>query len=340
MTPRAPQAPRFRRTAWWKWAAVGLMALSTAGCLRKGAADITGSIPNPQQATPEIWRRQSDIWGPRFEANPADPMAAISYAQALRALDQRPQAVAVLQQAAIRNPNNREVLAAYGKTLADVGRYKEASQVLSRAHTPERPDWRILSAQGAVADQTGDHVLAQQYYESALKLAAGGAERPLESRIVLRADETPRRRGARAAAGSGQSQGGRPRAAEPGARPWPPGQVSGRRSGPQAGSLGRRDDRHDSGSSRRRLRQRTPSCSSGKTSLPQPIGRVERDYFRFITWMIAGVRMTTKSTGRKNRIIGTVSLGGSAAAFFSASFIRISRLSWASTRSACPSGVP
>ena len=171
MTPRAPQAPRFRRTAWWKWAAVGLMALSTAGCLRKGgAADITGSIPNPQQATPEIWRRQSDIWGPRFEANPADPMAAISYAQALRALDQRPQAVAVLQQAAIRNPNNREVLAAYGKTLADVGRYKEASQALSRAHTPERPDWRILSAQGAVADQTGDHVLAQQYYESALKL--------------------------------------------------------------------------------------------------------------------------------------------------------------------------
>ena len=104
MTPRAPQAPRFRRTAWWKLAAVGLMALSTAGCLRKGAADITGSIPEPQQATPEIWRRQSDIWAPRFEANPADPMAAISYAQALRALDQRPQAVAVLQQAAIRNP--------------------------------------------------------------------------------------------------------------------------------------------------------------------------------------------------------------------------------------------
>ncbi len=50
--------------------------------------------------------------------------------------------------------------------------------------------------------------------------------------------------------------------------------------------------------------------------------------------------MTAISTGRKNRIIGTVSFGGSAAAFFSASFMRWSRLSWASTRSAWAIGVP
>jgi Flp pilus assembly protein TadD len=151
-------------------AAIGLVALSTAGCLKRGAADITGSIPNQQQATPEAWRRHADAWGPRFEANPADAPAALNYARALRALDQKPQAVAVLQQAAIRNPNHTEILAAYGKALSEVGRYKEASEVLSRAHSPERPDWRVLSAQGAIADQTGDHALAQKYYESALKL--------------------------------------------------------------------------------------------------------------------------------------------------------------------------
>src|ERR1700722_3303048 len=39
------------------------------------------------------------------------------------------------------------------------------------------------------------------------------------------------------------------------------------------------------------------------------------------TLMPVGPRMTTNSTGRKNRIIGTVSFGGSAAAFFSASFM-------------------
>ena len=47
-----------------------------------------------------------------------------------------------------------------------------------------------------------------------------------------------------------------------------------------------------------------------------------------------------KITGRKNSTIGTVSLGGRAAAFFSASDMRMSRFSWASTRSAVPSGVP
>ena len=56
--------------------------------------------------------------------------------------------------------------------------------------------------------------------------------------------------------------------------------------------------------------------------------------------MPVGPRMTTNSTGRKNRIIGTVSFGGSAAAFFSASFMRMSRFSCAITRRLWPSGVP
>src|SRR4029077_17525755 len=56
--------------------------------------------------------------------------------------------------------------------------------------------------------------------------------------------------------------------------------------------------------------------------------------------MPVGPRMTTNSTGRKNTIIGTVSLGGSDAAFFSASFMRMSRFSCAITRRLWPSGVP
>jgi Flp pilus assembly protein TadD len=97
----------------------------------------------------------------------------MAYARALRANDQHAQAVAVLQQAAIRNPKHLALLAAYGKALADAGRLKEAAEVLARAHLPEKPDWRILSAQGAVADQLGDHATAQRYYEAALKIAPG-----------------------------------------------------------------------------------------------------------------------------------------------------------------------
>ena len=156
-------------------AAVGFLALSAGGCLKRSIADVTGSIGSAgtSASTAEGWRRQSEVWGAKFDANPADATAALNYARALRALDQQTQAVAVLQQAAIRTPNHQGLLAAYGKALADVGRFKEAADVLSRAHAPEKPDWRILSAQGAVADQMGDQPLAQKYYEAALKIAPG-----------------------------------------------------------------------------------------------------------------------------------------------------------------------
>ncbi len=42
--------------------------------------------------------------------------------------------------------------------------------MLGRAHSPEDPDWRILSAQGAVLDQLGRYEEARQYYASALKI--------------------------------------------------------------------------------------------------------------------------------------------------------------------------
>jgi Flp pilus assembly protein TadD len=42
--------------------------------------------------------------------------------------------------------------------------------VLDRAHTPDQPDWHILSAQGAVLDQMGRHSEAQRYYLTALKM--------------------------------------------------------------------------------------------------------------------------------------------------------------------------
>ncbi|WP_216073392.1 hypothetical protein, partial [Acinetobacter baumannii] len=76
------------------------------------------------------------------------------YAQALRATDQRPQAVAVLQQAALRSPKDKAVLAAYGKSLAEAGRFQEAADVLQNAHTPAQPDWRVLSATAPWAEST------------------------------------------------------------------------------------------------------------------------------------------------------------------------------------------
>jgi Flp pilus assembly protein TadD len=151
-------------------ALVAVVALSVAGCTTTGTNDVTGSIGQSKPATYAEWRRVGEQWGERYRANPKDPQAAIHYAQALRATEQRDQAVAVLERASIENPHNKELLGAYGRALADVGRYQQALNVLSLAHTPDQPDWRILNVQGAVLDQLRRHAEARHDYNEALRI--------------------------------------------------------------------------------------------------------------------------------------------------------------------------
>ncbi len=152
-------------------AAVVAIAAATAGCATKPSSDVTGSIATaPEPRTEAEWRREMNVWGQRYRANIRDAEAAIRYAQALRAIGQRAQAAAVLEQATIQNPHDNGVLGAYGRALADNGNYAQALEVLGRAHSPDRPDWRILSVQGAALDQLGRHGEAQRYYASALRL--------------------------------------------------------------------------------------------------------------------------------------------------------------------------
>jgi Flp pilus assembly protein TadD len=154
------------------------LALSAAGC--KTADDITGSLSARAEASAPAaprndaeWRQSLAVWGERYRKDPGDAQAAIAYARALRATDQRTQAVAVLEQASLRHPNSQIVLGAYGRALADAGQYAQALEVLGRAHTPDNPDWRILNAQGAVLDQLGRHAEARRHYEAALKIVPG-----------------------------------------------------------------------------------------------------------------------------------------------------------------------
>ncbi|HET9717523.1 MAG TPA: tetratricopeptide repeat protein [Pseudolabrys sp.] len=148
------------------------VALSTAACSNLANRETANPITNVKSAsnTQEDWRASLETWGARYRENPGDADAAISYAQALRATDQRAQAVAVLEQASIRNPRSMPLLGAYGRALADAGQYQKALDTLERAHTPDSPDWRILNAQGAVLDQMGRHAEAQRHYSAALKI--------------------------------------------------------------------------------------------------------------------------------------------------------------------------
>ena len=152
-------------------AAAAAISIALSSCQTTSSNEATGSLAMATSGQGEAdWRRSAEAWGDRYRADPGDADAAIYYAHALRANGQRSQAVAVLEQASIRNPKHMGVLGAYGRALADVGNYQQALDVLSRAHTPDHPDWRILSAQGAVLDQLGRHEEAQRYYATALRI--------------------------------------------------------------------------------------------------------------------------------------------------------------------------
>jgi Flp pilus assembly protein TadD len=151
--------------------AATLVAVALAGCKTTGTVDTTGSVSAaPSTRSDAEWRGEAQTLGDKFRANPRDADVAIRYAQALRATGQRAQAVAVLETAALHNPTHKPLLGAYGRALADTGSFKQALDVLNRAHSPDQPDWRILSVQGAVLDQMGRHEEAQRYYASALRI--------------------------------------------------------------------------------------------------------------------------------------------------------------------------
>ena len=108
----------------------------------------------------------------------------------------------------IHNPKNTALLGAYGRALADVGNYKQALDVLNRAHTPDQPDWRILSVQGAVLDQMGRHRGRAALLRQRAADRAGRAVGAVQSRPVLRAVQEP-------AAGGGDAAARRRAAAAP-----------------------------------------------------------------------------------------------------------------------------
>jgi Flp pilus assembly protein TadD len=151
-------------------ALTAVLAAGLGGC--QTMADVTGSLSPKATATPDTdSHRAVEVTGERYRADPKNADAALAYGQALRATGQRPQAVAILEQATITHPGNRALLAGYGRALADNGNFQQAFDVLTRAHTPENPDWRILSVQGTALDQLGRHDEARRYYASALKIA-------------------------------------------------------------------------------------------------------------------------------------------------------------------------
>ena len=87
-------------------------------------------------------------WGQQFAKNPADLKAALSYARDLKAMGQKKQALAVLQQASVFHGDDKELAGEYGRVALELDQVGAANQLLTVADDPTKPDWRIISARG------------------------------------------------------------------------------------------------------------------------------------------------------------------------------------------------
>lgn len=152
-----------------------LFSLSLAGCSTTRSNLTTGSInrsfskPIEEMNAAELAQAEQSI-GNAYEKSPKDRSAGLNYANLLRMTGKNTQALAVMQQVAINFPTDREVLAAYGKAQAGAGQLEQALDTIQRAQTPDRPDWKLESARGAVLDQLGRTQEARAAYHSALQV--------------------------------------------------------------------------------------------------------------------------------------------------------------------------
>lgn len=165
----------YNRTVLARTVSAFAVAVLLAGCAGNKADRLTtGSIPSKVQSYDHMnmdqLRQAEAATGRAYEATPKDRNIGLNYANLLMMTGKNMQALAVMQQVAIAYPADREVLAAYGKTQAAAGQLEQALSTITRAQTPDRPDWRLYSAEGAVLDQLGRSQEARARYRQALDL--------------------------------------------------------------------------------------------------------------------------------------------------------------------------
>eukprot|EP01035_Chromulina_nebulosa_P011861 gene11861-15836_t len=147
--------------------------LALSGCATT-SGETTGSIPRLNKPIESMTEAEladaTRSLGLAYAKNPKDRNAGLNFAALLRMTNKNDQALAVMRQVAINYPKDRDVLAAYGKALAAAGQFDQALATIGRAQTPDRPDWRLKSAEGAILDQMDRPADARAAYRDALDI--------------------------------------------------------------------------------------------------------------------------------------------------------------------------
>lgn len=158
-------------------ALVACLALSLGACSQSSSL-LTSEPEYPVPGEPKVaemprseTEKAAEHWGKEHAKQPRDGKMALNYARSLKALDRKPEALAVLQSAYLYNAQNREYLSEFGRLALDQGHAQMAQQLLERADDPTKPDWRTLSARGVALAQQGKYKEAIPFLERARSLA-------------------------------------------------------------------------------------------------------------------------------------------------------------------------
>ncbi|MGI9406226.1 MAG: tetratricopeptide repeat protein [Hyphomicrobiaceae bacterium] len=170
-------------------AATALLTVTMlGGCASTGSADLAGLSQKPRHNVP-IQKDAAPIdqaiqyWSQAFANNPADEKAAVAYARNLRAKGRKQEALQVLRRASMANSNSRLIASEYARVAVDLGQIEFAQKLFRRATDPAKPDWKLISAQGASLAKQGKHKEAQGFFLRALQLKP--AHPPLLNNLAL-----------------------------------------------------------------------------------------------------------------------------------------------------------
>lgn len=160
-----------------------LTVLAMGGCSSLGEEmpDLFASkaTPEPQQvadasgsAGPQDELQKATVyWGKEYQTKPSSLEAGLSYARNLKAMGQKGQAMAVLQQASMYHPTDKKLNSEYGRLALEFDQVSLAEKLLAIADDPTAPDWRVVSARGTVKAKQGKYAEAIPFYERALSLS-------------------------------------------------------------------------------------------------------------------------------------------------------------------------
>lgn len=119
---------------------------------------------------------RSVFWSREMEVNPADPVAGVKLAEALRQLGQHEQAATVAQQVLVTQPQNVDAMLEIGRAHIARGQAFYGIAALEQARTLAPNDWRPLSLLGVAYQQVRRADDARAAWNEALRLSPDNAE--------------------------------------------------------------------------------------------------------------------------------------------------------------------